>query len=189
MLIQYMPKSKGAKASDIEYIINQKNRFAALELYSSSEEEQDSVKSVHEGLGNSLKAQKPELINQEMRKWTNTVSEPHVNIFNSPFYKHKRGGFKHNTRPRFVDEDTTNLEKEAEQRVAYEERPSFLREYTNTYTENTIVIPPEEDTSTAAMWADKVKECLEKAEAARAKPDDFHESLNRLSFFRRPIAK
>lgn len=189
MLIQYMPKSKGAKASDIEHIINQKNRFAALEIYSSSEEEQDSVKSVHGGLDNFVKAQEPIIINQEMRKWTNAVSEPHVNIFNSPFYKKKKGAFKHNTCPRFVDEDTTILEKEAEQKVTYEVRPSFLREYTQTYTEDTIVIPPEEDTSSAAMWAEKVKESLEKAEAARTKPDDFHESLNRLSFFRRPIAK
>ena len=178
-----MPRSKGAKISDLENIVLQKNRFAALELDSSSdsevEEVADSADSVDE---------KP-TITGEMRKWTNPDSESHVNIFNSPFYKGKRPAFKQNTRPRFVDDEWTSIGEEHGTKVTYEERVPSLRSEAKTPTGDTIIFPPEEDTTTAAMWAVKVKECLEKAEAARAKPDDFHESLNRLSFFRRPIGK
>jgi hypothetical protein len=178
-----MPRSKGAKISDLENIVLQKNRFAALELDSSSdsevEEVADSADSVDE---------KP-TITGEMRKWTNPDSESHVNIFNSPFYKGKRPAFKQNTRPRFVDDEWTSIGEEHGTKVTYEERVPSLRSEAKTPTGDTIIFPPEEDTTTAAMWAVKVKECLEKAEAARAKPDDFHESLNRLSFFRRPMAK
>lgn len=167
----------------MENIVLQKNRFAALELDSSSdsevEEVADSADSVDE---------KP-TITGEMRKWTNPDSESHVNIFNSPFYKGKRPAFKQNTRPRFVDDEWTSIGEEHGTKVTYEERVPSLRSEAKTPTGDTIIFPPEEDTTTAAMWAVKVKECLEKAEAARAKPDDFHESLNRLSFFRRPMAK
>ena len=176
-----MPKSKGARASDLENIALQKNRFAALDLDSSSDSE-------------SVASTEPEVVEEEavkgeMRKWTNPDSESHVNIFNSPFYKGKRPAFKQNTRPRFVDDEWTSIGEEHGTKVTYEERVTTVRDGAKTPTGDTIIFPPEEDTTTAAMWAVKVKECLEKAEAARAKPDDFHESLNRLSFFRRPMAK
>ena len=179
-----MPKSKGAKISDLENIVLQKNRFAALELDSSSDSE---VEEVAESADSA--EEKPTITGGEMRKWTNPDSESHVNIFNSPFYKGKRTAFKQNTRPRFVDDEWTSIGEEPGTRVTYEERVPTVRGEAKTPTGDTIIFPPEEDTTTAAMWAVKVKECLEKAEAARAKPDDFHESLNRLSFFRRPMAK
>lgn len=176
-----MPRSKGARVSDLENIALQKNRFAALDLDSSSDSE-------------SVASTEPEVVEEEavkgeMRKWTNPDSESHVNIFNSPFYKGKRPAFKQNTRPRFVDDEWTSIGEEHGTKVTYEERAPTVRDGAKTPTGDTIIFPPEEDTTTAAMWAVKVKECLEKAEAARAKPDDFHESLNRLSFFRRPMAK
>jgi hypothetical protein len=178
-----MPRSKGAKISDLENIVLQKNRFAALELDSSSDSEVEEMAESADSVD-----EKP-TITGEMRKWTNPDSESHVNIFNSPFYKGKRSTFKQNTRPRFVDDEWTSIGEEAGTKVMYEERVHTLRSDAKTPTGDTIIFPPEEDTTTAAMWAEKVKECLEKAEAARAKPDDFHESLNRLSFFRRPMAK
>jgi len=175
-----MPRSKGARASDLENIVLQKNRFAALELDSSSDS--DSVASA---------SAEPEVVEEEAIKgeMTNPDSESHVNIFNSPFYKGKRPAFKQNTRPRFIDDEWTSIGEEPGTKVTYEERLPTVRDGAKTPTGDTIIFPPEEDTTTAAMWAEKVKECLEKAEAARAKPDDFHESLNRLSFFRRPMAK
>jgi len=178
-----MPRSKGAKISDLENIVLQKNRFAALELDSSSDSEVEEMAESADSVD-----EKP-TITGEMRKWTNPDSESHVNIFNSPFYKGKRSTFKQNTRPRFVDDEWTSIGEEAGTKVMYEERVHTLRSDAKTPTGDTIIFPPEEDTTTAVMWAEKVKECLEKAEAARAKPDDFHESLNRLSFFRRPMAK
>lgn len=193
-----MPRSKGARASDLDHIVLQKNRFAALELDSSSDSDVEEVaESVDERVSvdqlvsvdeRNTVDEKP-IIKGEMRKWTNPDSESHVNIFNSPFYKGKRPPFKQNTRPRFVDDEWTSIGEEDGTRVTYEERAPNVRDGAKTPTGDTIIFPPEEDTTTAAMWAEKVKECLEKAEAARAKPDDFHESLNRLSFFRRPMAK
>jgi hypothetical protein len=187
-----MPRSKGARASDLENIVLQKNRFAALELDSSSDsdvEENDVCdESVSAEAGAEVDAE-AEAVKGEMRKWTNPDSESHVNIFNSPFYKGKRPAFKQNTRPRFIDDEWTSIGEEPGTKVTYEERLPTVRDGAKTPTGDTIIFPPEEDTTTAAMWAEKVKECLEKAEAARAKPDDFHESLNRLSFFRRPMAK
>lgn len=162
----------------------QKNRFAALELDSSSDSDVDSVASASAEVEVDAEA-----VKGEMRKWTNPDSESHVNIFNSPFYKGKRPAFKQNTRPRFIDDEWTSIGEEPGTKVTYEERLPTVRDGAKTPTGDTIIFPPEEDTTTAAMWAEKVKECLEKAEAARAKPDDFHESLNRLSFFRRPMAK
>ena len=181
-----MPRSKGARASDLEHIVLQKNRFAALELDSSSDSDVDKDAELEVAEAKDAEA---EVVKGEMRKWANPDSESHVNIFNSPFYKGKRPAFKQNTRPRFVDDEWTSIGEEHETKVTYEERVNTVRDGAKTPTGDTIIFPPEEDTTTAAMWAVKVKECLEKAEAARAKPDDFHESLNRLSFFRRPIAK
>jgi len=178
-----MPRSKGARASDLENIVLQKNRFAALELDSSSDSESVASASAEP------EVVEEEAVKGEMRKWTNPDSESHVNIFNSPFYKGKRPAFKQNTRPRFIDDEWTSIGEESGAKVTYEDRAPIAREEAKTPTGDTIIFPPEEDTTTAAMWAEKVKECLEKAEAARAKPDDFHESLNRLSFFRRPMAK
>jgi hypothetical protein len=178
-----MPRSKGARASDLENIVLQKNRFAALELDSSSDSESVASASAEP------EVVEEEAVKGEMRKWTNPDSESHVNIFNSPFYKGKRPAFKQNTRPRFIDDEWTSIGEEPGTKVTYEERLPTVRDGAKTPTGDTIIFPPEEDTTTAAMWAEKVKECLEKAEAARAKPDDFHESLNRLSFFRRPMAK
>ena len=174
-----MPKSKGTRTSNFEHIVLQKNRFAALELDSSSDSEEE--------LESEVEAEVE--VKGEMRKWTNPDSESHVNIFNSPFYKGKRPPFKQNTRPRFVDDEWTSIGEEHGAKVTYEDRVPTVRDGAKTPTGDTIIFPPEEDITTAAMWAVKVKECLEKAEAARAKPDDFHESLNRLSFFRRPMAK
>lgn len=178
-----MPKSKGTRTSNFEHIVLQKNRFAALELDSSSDSEEE-VESEAEA-----EAEVEVEVKGEMRKWTNPDSESHVNIFNSPFYKGKRPPFKQNTRPRFVDDEWTSIGEEHGAKVTYEDRVPTVRDGAKTPTGDTIIFPPEEDITTAAMWAVKVKECLEKAEAARAKPDDFHESLNRLSFFRRPMAK
>ena len=177
-----MPKSKGTRTSNFEHIILQKNRFAALELDSSSDSEEEEV------VESDADAEVEE-VKGEMRKWTNPDSESHVNIFNSPFYKGKRPPFKQNTRPRFVDDEWSSIGEEHGTKVTYEERVPSLRGEAKTPTGETIIFPPEEDMTTAAMWAEKVKECLEKAEAARGKSDDFHESLNRLSFFRRPMAK
>ena len=187
----------------MEHIVLQKNRFAALELESSSDSEADE-RGVDDERGvaderdseNEGTVQEGVVVEQttnksaqgEMRKWSNPDSESHVNIFNSPFYKGKRAMYKQNTRPRFVDDEWTSIGEEQGTKVTYEERVASANE-AKTPTGDTIIFPPEEDTTTAAMWAEKVKECLEKAEAARAKPDDFHESLNRLSFFRRPMAK
>lgn len=178
-----MPKSKGTRTSNFEHIVLQKNRFAALELDSSSDSEEDEV------VESEAEAEAEVEVKGEMRKWTNPDSESHVNIFNSPFYKGKRPPFKQNTRPRFVDDEWTSIGEEHGTKVTYEDRVPTVRDGAKTPTGDTIIFPPEEDITTAAMWAVKVKECLEKAEAARAKPDDFHESLNRLSFFRRPMAK
>lgn len=203
-----MPKSKGTRTSNFEHIILQKNRFAALELDSSSDSEEDERDVLEEqdvlegratenehGTTEDEDTVQEEVVKGtnksaqgEMRKWSNPDSESHVNIFNSPFYKGKRPPFKQNTRPRFVDDEWTSIGEEQGTKVTYEERVASANE-AKTPTGDTIIFPPEEDTTTAAMWAEKVKECLEKAEAARAKPDDFHESLNRLSFFRRPMAK
>jgi hypothetical protein len=97
--------------------------------------------------------------------------------------------YKQNTRPRFVDDGDNDSGEVLTGAVVYEERAPIVREEPKTPTGDTIIFPPEEDTTTASMWAEKVKECLEKAEASRAKKDDFHESLNRLSFFRRPMSK
>jgi hypothetical protein len=183
-----MPKSKGTRTSNFEHIALQKNRFAALELDSSSDSEEELSSS--ESVASAVEDKSLEETSKgQMRKWSNPDSESHVNIFNSPFYKGKRPAFKQNTRPRFVDEEWTSIAEESGAKVTYEDRAPIAREEAKTPTGNTIIFPPEEDTTTAAMWAEKVKECLEKAEAARAKPDDFHESLNRLSFFRRPMAK
>jgi hypothetical protein len=176
-----MPKSKGTRTSNFEHIVLQKNRFAALELDSSSDSEEE--------VESEVEAEAEVEVKGEMRKWTNPDSESHVNIFNSPFYKGKRPPFKQNTRPRFVDDEWTSIGEEHGTKVTYEDRVPTVRDGAKTPTGDTIIFPPEEDITTAAMWAVKVKECLEKAEAARAKPDDFHESLNRLSFFRRPMAK
>ena len=177
-----MPKSKGARASDLHSIVLQKNRFACPELDSSSDSEVE-VSSSEEEIP--IKSASP-----EMRKWTNPESESHVNIFNSPFYKGKRTMiYKQATRPRFVDDGEEDSVEGLSGAVVYEERAPIVREEPKTPTGDTIIFPPEEDTTTASMWAEKVKECLEKAEASRAKKDDFHESLNRLSFFRRPMAK
>jgi hypothetical protein len=189
-----MPKSKGARASDLEQLVLQKNRFAALDVDSSSDSEVEENHTAEEEGVVEVRSADEEAITlksgqAEMRKWNNPESESHVNIFNSPFYKGKRPAFKQNTRPRFVDEEWTSIAEESGAKVTYEDRAPIAREEAKTPTGNTIIFPPEEDTTTAAMWAEKVKECLEKAEAARAKPDDFHESLNRLSFFRRPMAK
>lgn len=194
-----MPKSKGTRTSNFQHIALQKNRFAALDLDSSSDSDADEREQrdqreeaedctvqegvVVEGQGSNKSQQ------GEMRKWSNPDSESHVNIFNSPFYKGKRVMYKQNTRPRFIDDETTVIGEESGAKVTYEQRVPLVRDEVKTPTGDTIIFPPEEDTTTAAMWAEKVKECLEKAEAARAKPDDFHESLNRLSFFRRPMAK
>lgn len=177
-----MPKSKGARTSDLHNIAQQKNRFAALEVDSSSESDVE-VSSSEEEIP--IKSASP-----EMRKWTNPESESHVNIFNSPFYKGKRTMiYKQATRPRFIDDGEEDSVEGLSGAVVYEERAPIVREEPKTPTGDTIIFPPEEDTTTASMWAEKVKECLEKAEASRAKKDDFHESLNRLSFFRRPVAK
>ena len=177
-----MPKSKGVKASDLQNIAQQKNRFASLELDSSSDSEVEVSSSEEEA---PVKSAVP-----EMRKWTNPESESHVNIFNSPFYKGKRTViYKQATRPRFIDDGEEDSVEGLSGAVVYEERAPIVREEPKTPTGDTIIFPPEEDTTTASMWAEKVKECLEKAEASRAKKDDFHESLNRLSFFRRPMAK
>ena len=167
----------------------QKNRFAALELDSSSDSDVEENAVCDETVSAEAGAEAEETVKGEMRKWTNPDSESHVNIFNSPFYKGKRPAFKQNTRPRFIDDEWTSIGEEPGTKVTYEERLPTVRDGAKTPTGDTIIFPPEEDTTTAAMWAEKVKECLEKAEAARAKPDDFHESLNRLSFFRRPMAK
>jgi hypothetical protein len=177
-----MPKSKGVKASDLQNIAQQKNRFACPELDSSSDSDVE-VSSSEEEIP--IKSASP-----EMRKWTNPESESHVNIFNSPFYKGKRTMiYKQATRPRFVDDCEDDSVEGLSGAVVYEERAPIVREEPKTPTGDTIIFPPEEDTTTASMWAEKVKECLEKAEASRAKKDDFHESLNRLSFFRRPMGK
>jgi hypothetical protein len=177
-----MPKSKGLRASDLHHIAQQKNRFASLELDSSSESEVE-VSSSEEEL--SLKTSPP-----QMRKWLNPESESHVNIFNSPFYKGKRTMiYNQETRPRFVDDCDNDSVEVVSSNVVYEQRVQAVREEPKTPTGDTIIFPPEEDTTKASVWAEKVKECLEKAEASRAKKDDFHESLNRLSFFRRPTAK
>ena len=187
-----MPKSKGTKTSNFEHIVLQKNRFAALELDSSSDSE---VEKVEESADEMVSVDERKSVDEkptskgEMRKWTNPDSESHVNIFNSPFYKGKKLPFKQNTRPRFVDDEWTSIGEEHGAKVTYEDRLSTVRDGAKAPTGDTIIFPPEEDITTAAMWAVKVKESLEKAEAARAKPDDFHESLNRLSFFRRPMAK
>jgi hypothetical protein len=181
-----MPKSKGTRTSNFENIVLQKNRFAALELDSSSDSE---VEKVEESADEMVSVDEKPTSKGEMRKWANPDSESHVNIFNSPFYKGKKLPFKQNTRPRFVDDEWTNIGEEQGTKVTYEDRLSTVRDGAKTPTGDTIIFPPEEDITTAAMWAVKVKESLEKAEAARAKPDDFHECLNRLSFFRRPMAK
>jgi hypothetical protein len=185
-----MPKSKGVKASDLNNIAQQKNRFACPELDSSSDSEYDLSSGEEEEVP--VKEEEPSVKSPvaEMRKWTNPESESHVNIFNSPFYKGKRTMiYKQNTRPRFVDDGDNDSGEVLTGAVVYEERAPIVREEPKTPTGDTIIFPPEEDTTTASMWAEKVKECLEKAEASRAKKDDFHESLNRLSFFRRPMSK
>jgi len=188
-----MPKSKGARASIFEHIALQKNRFAALELDSSSDSEVEENDTAEEEGVVEVRSADEEAITlksgqAEMRKWNNPESESHVNIFNSPFYKGKRPSYKQNTRPRFVDDEWNSIGEESGTNIMYEERICRVREETKTPTGDTIIFPPEEHTTTAAMWAEKVRECLEKAEAARSKPDEFHESLNRLSFFRRPMA-
>jgi len=192
-----MPKSKGLRASDLLHIAQQKNRFASLELdsssdsdmeVSSSEEEEVPVKEEESSV--SPNPGGPVHPVAEMRKWTNPESESHVNIFNSPFYKGKRTMiYKQATRPRFVDDGEDDSTEGLSGAVVYEERTPIVREEPKTPTGDTIIFPPEEEITTASMWAEKVKECLEKAEASRAKKDDFHESLNRLSFFRRPMTK
>jgi len=180
-----MPKSKGARASDLDSIVLQKNRFACPELDSSSESENEVSSSEEEQEELPLKTSPP-----QMRKWLNPESESHVNIFNSPFYKGKRTMiYNQETRPRFIDDCDNDSVEVVSSNVVYEERGQAVREEPKTPTGDTIIFPSEEDTTKACMWAEKVKECLEKAEASRAKKDDFHESLNRLSFFRRPMAK
>lgn len=185
-----MPKSKGLRASDLLHIAQQKNRFASLELDSSSDSEPEVSSSEEEEVPVKVEESPVKSPVAEMRKWTNPESESHVNIFNSPFYKGKRTMiYKQATRPRFVDDGEDDSTEGLSGVVVYEERAPIVREEPKTPTGDTIIFPPEEEITTASMWAEKVKECLEKAEASRAKKDDFHESLNRLSFFRRPITK
>ena len=188
-----MPKSKGVRVSDLLHIAQQKNRFAALEIDSSSDSEPEVSSSEEEKEQECPVSPHPRVSVHpptEMRKWTNPESESHINIFNSPFYKGKRTMiYKQATRPRFVDDCEDDSTEGLSGAVVYEERAPIVREEPKTPTGDTIIFPPEEEITTASMWAEKVKECLEKAEASRAKKDDFHESLNRLSFFRRPMAK
>jgi hypothetical protein len=137
------------------------------------------------------------------RKWNRGeearfTTDSTANIFSSPFYKGRRPSQKHWAKPRFV-EDTDGWVsirqgndaegEEVQSEVIYEKRPVPV-EQPVTPDGETVIFPPEEEAVTASMWAERIKNTLEKAEATRGKPkeaDDFKESLNRLSFFRRSI--
>jgi hypothetical protein len=70
--------------------------------------------------------------------------------------------------------------------------PNLELEPISVVLENTITPSQPQEQLTALAWAEKVKQSLEKAEAARASKvkdtktdEDFKEALGRLSFFRR----
>ena len=118
------------------------------------------------------------------------ASDSSENIFSSPFYKGKRTLSKHWTRPRFVEDNEGwvsirhgNVEEsEKDSGVVYEER---------TVKGGTEVSTESSDELSASMWAERIKNTLEKAEQTRASKsidEEFKVSLQRLSFFRRPIS-
>lgn len=182
--------------------VKSKNFFSALESdSSSSSEEEEVVEEVEEA----VPAPAAPSAGAAFRKWNRGeearfTTDSTANIFSSPFYKGRRPSQKHWTKPRFV-EDTDGWvsirqgnEAEGESEVIYEKRPSAVEQHvpaeTSTPDGETVIFPPEEEAVTASMWAERIKSTLEKAEATRGKPkesDDFKESLNRLSFFRRSI--
>jgi len=171
-----------AKPTKFVDVVVRKNFFAALESSESedSSDSEDSPVEVPADVG--------------FRKWnrsdeTRFAVESTANIFSSPFYKGRRNLQKHWAKPRFV-EDTDGWvsirhgqEKEKEKEKEVEEvRADVIYEERKVQSEEEI---------SATMWAERIKNTLEKAEASRAKPkdtEDFKESLNRLSFFRRPMA-
>ena len=194
-------------------LVSSSRRNVFLALYDSSESEEESseshaevVEGPEEGTvecpeegteGPSLTADA-----QQYRKWSRPdtgrfSSDSSANIFSSPFYKGKRVTSKHWTRPRFV-EDTDGWvsirqgSEDSTTDVIYEERP-----LPKTPTGETIIFPPEDisaDSLSANVWAERIKNTLEKAEQTRAATardskvdEEFKASLQRLSFFRRPM--
>ena len=91
--------------------------------------------------------------------------------------------------PQFID-----TEGEAEAEAEAEAEPDADREIV---LEETITPSEESGTKniTALVWAERIKQSLEKAELAREEkakkvnPAEFKEALGRLSFFRRPVAQ
>jgi hypothetical protein len=152
---------------------------------------------------------------QPYREWNSEVSrfanDMKKNLFSSPFSKVPStrgtanpkslfGTFDANrsrpekewtsirwNQPQFID---TECEGEAEA----EAEPDADREIV---LEETITPSEESGTKniTALVWAERIKQSLEKAELAREEkakkvnPAEFKEALGRLSFFRRPVAQ
>ena len=182
-------------------IVIRKNMFAAL--YISDSDSDSEVVDVSEGEvvleeEGELQDKLPKPEQEPYRRWVRPdngrfASDSSENIFSSPFYKGKRTLSKHWARPRFVEDNDGwvsirhgNFEdSEKDSGVVYEERA--VKDVTE----------PKDDTSqtidelSASMWAERIKNTLEKAEQTRASKsidEEFKVSLQRLSFFRRPIS-
>lgn len=127
-------------------------------------------------------------------------SDEHSTLFSSPFHRTKLAEKKRWNRPRFQKDDDGWVS------ISWNQ-PQFLEEPEGTLT------PPESDfpslllrgseapkilsesidrhtdtsdKDSAAVWAERVKKCLEKAELSRPAKEP-REGLDRLSFFRRAI--
>jgi hypothetical protein len=195
-------------------VVIRKNMFAALYISDSDSEEADVRED--EGVGDKVDSlaatatasadKEPaeeklesggESLQQEnsYRRWVRPdngrfASDSSENIFSSPFYKGKRTLSKHWTRPRFVEDNDGwvsirhgNFEEtEKDSGVVYEERT--VKEVTEPSTEVSEEL-------SASIWAERIKNTLEKAEQTRTSKsidEEFKVSLQRLSFFRRPIS-
>jgi hypothetical protein len=194
-------------------VVIRKNMFAALYISDSDSEEAD-VREDHGGdnltsvavtknilADKESSKEKPESGGESLqqensyRRWVRPdngrfASDSSENIFSSPFYKGKRTLSKHWARPRFVEDNDGwvsirhgNFEEtEKDSGVVYEERP--VKDVTEPSTEVSEEL-------SASIWAERIKNTLEKAEQTRASKsidEEFKVSLQRLSFFRRPIS-
>jgi hypothetical protein len=187
-----------------------KNPFAALQMDSDSEVEEQEEKKVVEP-SPSLRIMTP-TSSPSLRVWKLEEGEERPkNVFKSPFSQKKRKQKEHEkegwvsiqkNQPQFVDDNaSTESEREIKKEVFMEaltlepvSPPEFKEEVAPTGTQDFPSLIGRGTGLTAMDWAERVRTSLERAEQARNKPpsaaqktEEFANSLGRLSFFRRPV--